>query len=146
MRRALRLARAAAARGEVPVGAMVVRDGIVVGAASNRVEKSRDAAAHAELLALRQAAHGLGSWRLQGATLYVTLEPCPMCSGAILLARVDRVVYGADDPKKGAFRSAYDVLGSRAGNHRPVVLPGCEAESAGLVLKAFFQQLRSRSS
>jgi len=145
MQRALRLARAAAARGEVPVGALVVRDRSVIGAASNRVERTQDAAAHAELLALRQAARRLSSWRLDSVTVYTTLEPCPMCAGAILLARVGRVVYGADDPKKGAFRSVYDVLGNPAGNHHPVVSPGCEAESAGLVLQTFFQQLRSRS-
>jgi len=144
MLRALRLARGAARRGEVPVGAVVVSGGLVVGAASNRVERSQDAAAHAELLALRQAAHRLGSWRLAGAVIYSTLEPCPMCAGALLLARVERVVYGADDPKKGAFRSVYDVLGHRAGNHHLQVTPGCEAEAAAKLLQTFFRELRSR--
>ena len=146
MLRALRLARSAAARGEVPVGALVVRGLEVLGASSNQVERTQDAAAHAELLALRRAARQLGSWRLEDATVYTTLEPCPMCAGAILLARVDRVVYGADDPKKGAFRSVYDVLGSPAGNHHPTVTPGCEAESARRLLQRFFQELRSRST
>jgi tRNA(adenine34) deaminase len=146
MLRALGLARAAARRGEVPIGALVARGPAVLGAASNRVERSQDASAHAELLALRQAARRIGSWRLEGVTVYSTLEPCPMCAGAILLARVDRVVYAADDPKKGAFRSVYDVLGSPAGNHHPVVSPGCQAESAGRLLQTFFQELRSRSS
>ncbi|MGH7642952.1 MAG: nucleoside deaminase [Candidatus Dormibacteria bacterium] len=146
MRHALRLARGAAARGEVPIGAVVVQGPMMLGAASNRVERSQDATAHAELLALRVAARRFGSWRLQGATLYSTLEPCPMCAGAVLLARLQRVVYGADDPKKGAYRSVYDVLGSGAGNHHPSVSPGCEAESAGRLLQAFFRDLRIRRS
>ncbi|HEY6537988.1 MAG TPA: nucleoside deaminase [Candidatus Dormibacteraeota bacterium] len=146
MLRALRLARTAAGRGEVPVGAVAVRAGEVIGAASNRVEQAQDASAHAELLALRSAARRVGSWRLVGVTLYSTLEPCPMCAGAILLARVDRVVYGADDPRKGAFRSAYDVLGSRSGNHHPEVAGGCEEQLAAGLLRAFFQDLRAEES
>ncbi|HVB14271.1 MAG TPA: nucleoside deaminase [Candidatus Dormibacteraeota bacterium] len=146
MLHALRLARGAAARGEVPVGAVVVRGEGVLGAASNCVERAQDATAHAELLALRRAARRLGSWRLEGVTLYSTLEPCPMCAGALLLARADRVVYGADDPKKGAFRSVYDVLANPAGNHHPEVAPGCEAESAGRLLQQFFRALRSRTA
>jgi tRNA(adenine34) deaminase len=142
MRRALRLARAAGRRGEVPIGAVVVYQGRVIAAASNRVERSRDASAHAELLALRQAAARLQSWRLHGCTLYSTLEPCPMCAGALLLARIDEVVYGADDPRKGAYRTVYDVLGNPSGNHHPVVRPGCEAESASALLQRFFRSLR----
>ncbi len=143
MSRALRLARAAGARGEVPVGALVVgRDGHVLGAAGNRVERSRQASAHAELLALRQASRRLRSWRLSGCTLYSTLEPCPMCAGAMLLARVERVVYGADDPRKGAFRSVYQVLAHPGGNHHPQVVPGCRAEAAVQLLQQFFRDLR----
>ncbi|HVC39944.1 MAG TPA: nucleoside deaminase [Candidatus Dormibacteraeota bacterium] len=146
MRRALRLGARAAARGEVPVGALVVRGTEILGSASNRVERAKDATAHAELLALRKAARRLDSWRLEGTTLYSTLEPCPMCAGAILLCRVGRVVYGTDDPKKGAFRSVYDVLGNQGGNHHPVVLPGCEGEPAGRILRTFFKGLRSRTA
>jgi len=142
MRHALRLARAAGSRGEVPVGAVIITRGRVIAAASNRVERARDATAHAELLALRQASRKLDSWRLQGCTLYSTLEPCPMCAGALLLARVDRVVYGAEDPRKGAFRSVYDVLGNPGGNHHPEVTAGCEAAAASALLQGFFQRLR----
>ncbi len=145
MRRALRLARAAASRGEVPVGALVVRSGAILGAASNRVERAQDPTAHAELLALRRAATRLGSWRLEGVTLYSTLEPCPMCAGALLLGRVARVVYGADDPKKGAFRSTYRVLAKTAGNHHLEVLPGCEAPASTDLLRRFFRDLRNRA-
>lgn len=143
MSRALILARRAGRRGEVPVAALAVREGRVVAAASNRVERSQDASAHAELLVLRLASRRLGSWRLDGVTVYSTLEPCPMCAGALLLARVDRVVYGADDPRKGAFRSVYSVLGNPAGNHHPGVKAGCEAAAAGMLLQNFFQGLRA---
>lgn len=146
MLHALRLARGAARRGEVPVGAVIVAKENVIAAASNRVERSHDATAHAELLALRQASRKLGSWRLQGCTLYSTLEPCPMCAGALLLARVDRVVYGAEDPRKGAYQSVYDILGNSAGNHHPEVTPGCEASAASALLQGFFQRLRAESS
>jgi tRNA(adenine34) deaminase len=146
MLHALRLARAAARRGEVPVGAVVVARGQVIAAASNRVERAEDATAHAEMLALRQASRRLGSWRLHGCTLYSTLEPCPMCAGALLLARVDRVVYGAEDPRKGAYRSVYDVLANSRGNHHPEVTPGCQAGSAAVLLKGFFQGLRDEGS
>lgn len=144
MLRALGLARRAALRGEVPVAAVAVVGGAVLAAASNRMERAQDATAHAELLVLRRAARRLKSWRLEGVTLYSTLEPCPMCAGAILLARVDRVVYGADDPRKGAFRSVYQVLGNPAGNHHPAVWAGCQAEAAGTLLQEFFQALRTR--
>jgi len=146
MLHALRLARAAARRGEVPVGAVIVAEEQVIAAASNRVERSRDASAHAELVALRQASRALGSWRLQGCTLYSTLEPCPMCAGALLLARIDRVVYGADDPRKGAYRSVYDVLANPGGNHHPEVTPGCEAAGATALLQQFFQRIRTERS
>ena len=145
MAHALRLARAAGGRGEVPVGAVAVRHGQVVAAASNRVERSRDATAHAELLVLRLASRRLGSWRLEGTTLYTTLEPCPMCAGAILLARVSRCVYAADDQRKGAFRSVYDVLGNQAGNHHPTVEAGQQAGPAGHLLQNFFRERRKDS-
>jgi tRNA(adenine34) deaminase len=143
MGRALELARAAGARGEVPIGALAVLGQEVVGGAGNQVEQEREATAHAELLAIRQAAQAIGSWRLQGVTLYTTLEPCPMCAGALLLARVERVVYGADDPKKGAVRTVYDVLESPAGNHHPQVTGGCRAEESRQLLQGFFQGLRA---
>lgn len=146
MLQALRLARAAGRRGEVPVGAVIVADGDVIAAASNRVERAQDATAHAELLALRRASQKLGSWRLHGCTLYSTLEPCPMCAGALLLARIDRVVYGADDPRKGAHRSVYDVLGNQGGNHHPEVTAGCEAAAASALLQGFFQRLRAEAN
>ncbi len=142
MRHCLRLATAASRRGEVPVGAVVVREGQVLGSGSNRVERSRDASAHAELLALRAASRRLGSWRLEGVTLYSSLELCPMCAGAALLARVDRVVYGARDPRKGADGSAYDVLSSPAGNHHPKVSSGCLAGESAALLQRFFVELR----
>lgn len=145
MRRALRLARAAARRGEVPVGAVAVRDGRVIAAASNRVEHSGDAAAHAEMLVLRQASRRVGNWRLDGVTVVVTLEPCPMCAGAMVQGRIDRCVYGAPDPKKGADGSVYDVLRNRANNHRPAVVGGVlEAECARL-LSDFFAARRRAS-
>ncbi|MGC1184694.1 MAG: nucleoside deaminase [Candidatus Dormiibacterota bacterium] len=145
MARALQLAAAAGDRGEVPIGAVAVRGGTVIGSAANRVEEAQDATAHAELLVIAEATRALGSWRLQGVTVYTTLEPCPMCAGALLLARVDRVVYGADDPKKGAVGSVYNVLENSAGNHHPQVAGGCLAEESGLLLQAFFRSLRDRS-
>jgi len=143
MEHAIRLARAAGRRGEVPVGALAVRQGIVLAAGSNEVERRQDASAHAELLVLRRASARLGSWRLDGITLYSTLEPCPMCAGAILLARISRCVYGADDPRKGAFRSVYDVLANPAGNHHPEVDGGEQAGASGALLQAFFRELRT---
>ena len=142
MRRCLRLAGSAGRRGEVPVGALVERDGEVLGSASNRVEAGGDASLHAELLALRAASRRLGGWRLEGTTLYSTLEPCPMCAGAALLCRVSRVVYAALDPRKGADLSAYDVLSSPSGNHHPLVAPGCLAAESAALLQRFFRELR----
>ena len=144
MRHALSLARGAARRGEVPVGCVAVRAGEVVAAASNRVERGSSALLHAEMVALAQAVRRAGGWRLDEITLYVTLEPCPMCAGAILLSRVRRVVYGADDPRKGAFRSTYDVLGSRFGNHHPLVEAGLGAPASAELLRRFFVQLRDK--
>lgn len=142
MRLALRSARAAQRRGEVPVGAVAVRDGAVIASSGNRVERGADATLHAEMLVLRRAARALGGWRLSGVTLVVTLEPCPMCAGAMLLARVDRCVYGAADPRKGADGSAFAVLRSPAGNHHPAVVGGVLAGECGALLSAFFRERR----
>jgi tRNA(adenine34) deaminase len=146
MHRALALARAAGARGEVPVGAVAVRDGAVIASAGNAMERRADASAHAEMLVLRRAARIVGGWRLDGVTVYATLEPCPMCAGAMVQARVVRCVYGARDPKKGADGSVFDVLRHPANNHRIEVTTGtCAAESAAL-LRDFFQARRAGAS
>ena len=142
MRRALRLARAAGTRGEVPIGAVAVHDGRVIAAASNRMEHAGDASAHAEMRVLRRAARQLGGWRLSGVTVVVTLEPCPMCAGAMLQARVDRCVYGAADPRRGADGSVYDVLRHPGGNHRVEVTTGVLAAECGALLSDFFRDLR----
>ena len=124
--------------GDVPVGAVVVRNGAVVGAGRNARERLQDPTAHAEILALREAAQAAGSWRVLDATLYVTLEPCAMCAGAIVLARVPRVVYGATDAKAGAAGSVLDVLAEPRLNHRPSVIGGVRATEAAALLRAFF--------
>jgi tRNA(adenine34) deaminase len=142
MRRALRLARAAAVRGEVPVAAVAVLAGRVIAAASNRIERSGDATAHAEMLVLRRAAGLVGNWRLAGVTVVVTLEPCPMCAGAMVQARVDRCVYGARDPKKGADGSVFDVLRNPANNHRMAVTEGVLGADCGRLLSGFFAATR----
>lgn len=142
MRRALRLARAAGRRGEVPVGAVAVLGGRVIAAASNRIEHSGDASAHAEMLVLRRASAVVGNWRLAGVTVLVTLEPCPMCAGAMVQARIDRCVYGARDPKKGADGSVYDLLRNAANNHRPVVAQGMLGADCGRLLTEFFAARR----
>jgi tRNA(adenine34) deaminase len=142
MRQALLAAEAAASIGEVPVGAIVVVRGEVVAVAHNERETKNDPTAHAEVVALRRAAAALGSWRLTGADLYVTMEPCPMCAGALVNARLRRVIYGCDDPKAGAARTLYRLLDDTRLNHRVEVVPGVlAAESAGL-LRAFFSRLR----
>lgn len=142
MRLALQQAQAAAEADEAPVGAVIVCDGAVIAAARNEREALRDPTAHAELIAITQAAAALGNWRLENCTLYVTLEPCPMCAGAIVLARIPRVVYGADDPKGGAVRSLYRLLEDPRLNHRAVVVPGVMAEAAGGILSEFFRRKR----
>lgn len=142
MRRALRLAASAARRGEVPVGAVALLDGEVVAAASNRMERDGDASHHAEMLVLRRAARRVGGWRLNGVTIVVTLEPCPMCAGAMVQARVDRCVYGARDPKKGADGSVYDVLRHPRNNHRIDVVEGVLGQRCGEVLTEFFRARR----
>lgn len=144
MARALRLARAAARRGEVPVGAVAVAGGEVIARAGNRMEGAHDATAHAEVLCLRQAARVVGGWRLDAVTLYVTLEPCPMCASAMILSRLGRLVYGAADPKKGADGSAYRLLDHPANNHRIRVTRGVMAEDCGRLLSDFFAEQRRR--
>jgi tRNA(adenine34) deaminase len=140
---AIERAREAEAHGDVPIGAVIARDGEPLAAAGNERELRRDPTAHAEILAIRAAAEALGGWRLPGATLYVTLEPCAMCAGAIVLARIPEVVYGAPDPKAGAAGSVLDVLAEPALNHRPRVTGGVmEAECAAL-LRDFFLQRRT---
>jgi tRNA(adenine34) deaminase len=138
MRLALREAERALEHDDVPIGAVVVRGGEVLAAAHNERELRQDPTAHAETIALREAARAVGSWRLLDAVIYVTLEPCAMCAGAIVLARVPRVVYGATDPKAGAGGSVLDVLGEPRLNHRPEVAGGLLAAECGELLSAFF--------
>jgi tRNA(adenine34) deaminase len=144
MELALREARLAMAAGDVPVGALVVRGGEIISRASNRTLQDQDPTAHAETLALREASRVLGSWRLGGCTLYVTLEPCAMCAGALVLARVDRVVFGAWDDKAGMAGSVGDLLRHPRLNHRPEVLGGVLAEETGALLRDFFAHRRGR--
>lgn len=144
MREALRLAQAAAKRGDVPVGALVVREGRIVGRGFNTRERESDPTGHAEIVALREACREAGRWRVDGATLYVTLEPCPMCAGALVNARVARLVYGADDPKAGAVRSLYEICDDERLNHRMQVQRGVLAEPCAEILREFFQAARAR--
>jgi tRNA(adenine34) deaminase len=142
MRLALREAQAAAAHDDVPIGAVVVHDGEVIASGHNERELRQDPTAHAELLALREASRVLGSWRLLETVLYVTLEPCAMCAGAIVLARVPRVVYGTTDPKAGAAGSVLDVLAEPRLNHRPIVAGGLLAAECAALLVDFFGSRR----
>lgn len=142
MRRALELARAAEAEGEVPVGAVLVLDGAVVGEGRNAPIGRCDPTAHAEMLALREAGARTQRYRFGGATLYVTLEPCPMCMAAIVHARVARVVFGAWDPRQGAAGSAFDLANARALNHRVDAFGGVLADECGALLKDFFRRRR----
>jgi tRNA(adenine34) deaminase len=143
MRDAIRIARTASPAGDVPIGAVLLdADGTVVAAAGNEREQSHDPTAHAEVLVLRRRAAELGSWHLEGHTLVVTLEPCTMCAGASVLARVDRVVFGAYDPKAGAVTSLWDVVRDPRLNHRPQVVGGILAEECGALLKDYFLQRR----
>ena len=144
MRRALGLAAAAVETGDVPVGAVVLSpSGTVLGEGANARERAGDPTAHAEVLALRAAAVALGSWRLTGCTLVVTLEPCTMCAGAVVLSRVSRLVYGADDPKAGAVGSLWDVVRDRRLNSRPEVVRGVLAEESAALLRGFFTAHRT---
>jgi tRNA(adenine34) deaminase len=144
MQQALALAREAASLGEVPVGAVAVHDGRVVGTGFNRREVDRSPLAHAELLALDAAAKALGAWRLTGVTLYVTLEPCAMCAGALVQSRVTRLVFGAMDPKAGAVGSLYNLAEEPRHNHRLLVTSGILADESRQLLKSFFERLREK--
>lgn len=143
MRQALDEARSAARAGDVPVGCVVVCDSEIVGRGRNRREAEQDPTAHAEIIALRQAAGKLGTWRLDNCDVFVTLEPCPMCAGALVLARVRRLYYGARDPKAGACGSLFDIVGDERLNHRVEVFGGVLAEECGALLAQFFRQLRA---
>ena len=144
MRAALAAAEMAAKSGEVPVGAVVVVRGEVVAVAHNQRETKNDPTAHAEIVALRAAAATLGGWRLVDADLYVTMEPCPMCAGAIVNARVRRLIYGCDDPKAGAVRTLFQLLDDQRLNHRVEVVPGVLGVESAALLKSFFSRLRLR--
>ncbi len=141
---ALEQARLAATEGEVPIGAVLVCDGAVVAHGRNARESAADPTAHAEMIAIREGADRLGRWRLSGCTLYVTLEPCPMCAGALVNARIDRLVFGAADPKAGATGTLYDLSADARLNHAFEVRGGVLEEECGQILKEFFQRLRSR--
>jgi tRNA(adenine34) deaminase len=142
---ALLEARAARDRGEVPVGAVAVSGELVIGLGRNRTEELQDPVAHAEILALREAARALGSWRLLGVTLYSTLEPCAMCSGACVLARIERLVYGADDPKAGMSGSLATLPQDPRLNHRVEIVRGVLADECGELLRSFFRDRRGLS-
>lgn len=145
MQLALELAREAAGRGDVPVGALVVRDDRILGVGFNTREHRHDPTGHAEVVALREACRQARRWRLDGATLYVTLEPCPMCAGALVNTRVARLVYGADDPKAGAVRSLYQLCEDPRLNHRLEVIAGVLAEPCAALLREFFASARARA-
>lgn len=142
MGEALKAAKKAAARGEVPIGAVIVRDGKVLGSGYNLRETRQDPVAHAELIAIRRASRRAASWRLTGATLYVTLEPCLMCMGAAILARIDRLVFGCFDPKGGAAGSLYDLSSDSRLNHRFAVESGVREQECSEILSNFFRELR----
>ncbi len=142
MRLALQEAELALAENEVPVGAVITYGEQIIAAAHNQREQLRDPTAHAEMIAITQAAQSRGSWRLDGCTLYVTLEPCPMCAGAIVQARLPTVVYGAADPKAGAVRTLYQLLDDSRLNHRCLIVPGVLAEPCGQILTRFFVEQR----
>ena len=142
MRAALAEAKRALATGDVPIGAVAVRQGAIIGRGHNRREADNDPTAHAEIIAIKEAAAALGMWRLEGVTLYCTLEPCAMCAGAMVLARLPRLVYGATDPKAGAAGSVIDIARHHRLNHRVHVDGGLFAEEAAELLRAFFRDLR----
>lgn len=142
MRLAIQEAELALAENEVPVGAVITYGEQIIAAAHNQREQLRDPTAHAEMIAITQAAQSRGSWRLDGCTLYVTLEPCPMCAGAIVQARLPAVVYGAADPKAGAVRTLYQLLDDSRLNHRCLIVPGVLAEPCGQILTRFFMEQR----
>jgi len=141
---ALDQARAANAVGEVPIGAVLVLDGEVIAAAHNMRETWHDATAHAEIIVIREACRKLGRWRLTGATLYATIEPCPMCAGALVMSRIDRLVYGSPDYKAGAVESIFNVVQNDALNHKADVLAGVRGEECAALMKEFFQARRNK--
>ncbi|NOR19784.1 MAG: tRNA adenosine(34) deaminase TadA [Xanthomonadales bacterium] len=142
MKKALLYAKRAAEEGEVPVGALVVKDGKIIGRGWNQNIGLNDPSAHAEIMAMREAGTSLGNHRLPGCTLYATLEPCLMCAGAMIHARLERVVFAATDPKTGAAGGMFDLLANPAHNHAPMVIGGCLADECSALLKEFFRQRR----
>jgi tRNA(adenine34) deaminase len=144
MRMALRQAQRAAEAGEVPVGAVIVLGDEVIGQAHNQTETLKDPTAHAEILAITQATQAVGDWRLCDTTLYVTKEPCPMCAGAILLARIPRVVWGVRDPKRGGARSVFNILQHEQMNHRSEIVEGILADDCRQILQDFFRERRTK--
>jgi tRNA(adenine34) deaminase len=142
MGKALALARRAESAGEVPIGAVLVKDGLTIGRGFNRRESGNDPTAHAEMIAIRQASRKTAAWRLTGTTLYVTLEPCPMCMGAIILARIERVVFGSFDPKGGAAGSLYNLAEDSRFNHRVELTTGIRQAECSEILSGFFRRLR----
>ncbi len=146
MKLAIEQAKVAEENGDVPIGAVIIYKGQIIGKAYNQREQLKDPTAHAEIIALTQAAAYMRSWRLDGCTMYVTLEPCAMCAGALVLARIDRLVYGCDDPKAGAVRSLYNIVQDERLNHRVDVLSGVLADDCAELLREFFQKRRSENS
>ena len=146
MRQALQIAEQAAEMGEVPVGALIVKNGIILAEAHNRREIDQDPCAHAELLAIRKAAQKLGSWRLEGCTLYVTLEPCPMCAGAIWLSRIKRCVFGCNDPKAGFVGSLENINRFEALNHHFETTSGVLSNECSEILRTFFRRIRAEKT
>ena len=147
MREALREAEAAFAAGEVPIGAVILNGaGELIASGYNLRETDQDATAHAELIAIRRACQSLGRWRLTGLTLYVTIEPCPMCAGAIVMSRISRVVYGSTDAKAGACESLFNITGCPALNHQPEMLAGVLADECSQIIKRFFRERRKNKN
>jgi tRNA(adenine34) deaminase len=144
MREALSLARRAAQEGEVPVGCVIVQNGVIVGRGYNTRERQQNALAHAELIAIAEANAAVGFWRLPDCEMFVTLEPCPMCAGAVINARIGKITYGASDPKAGACGSVIDLF-SHPFNHKPEVTGGVLAEESAELLSGFFKKLRSKN-
>ena len=143
MQEALKEANAAAAEGEVPIGAVIVRDGEIIARAHNRTEQAKDPTAHAEILAIREAASRLGGWRLPGCSMYVTIEPCSMCAGAIVWSRIERLYIGAMDPKAGACGSLYNIPCDSRLNHNVEIETGLMGEECSRLMKDFFRKLRT---
>lgn len=146
MELALSEARKAYALGEVPIGAVLVMDGTVIATGHNMRETWHDATAHAEVIAIQEACRKLGRWRLTGATLYVTIEPCPMCAGALVMSRIDRLVYGSSDYKAGAVESLFNIVQNDALNHRIEVLSGLRADESSALMREFFRERRKRNT